>query len=100
MVVCEDPRQLYRVAILNTGLHVSDEVDARTCDGTGGSRKALSTAAARILLLFGMSSAESTATRPAEPLPAQHADMGSAWRLGQRSPKAPSKAHCLHIPDL
>ena len=46
-------------------------MDVHTCDGTGGSRKAFSTAAARILLLLGIFSAESTATRPVQPLPAK-----------------------------
>ena len=59
-----------------------DKVDVYTCDGTGGSRKAFSTAAARTLLLLGISSAESTATRPAQPLPAKYSNMDHHGPLG------------------
>ena len=76
-----------------------DDVDVHTCDGTGGSRKTFSTAAARILLLLGISSAESTATRPAQPLPAKckNTDCDGAW--GRCSPAAALQVHRLHMPD-
>ena len=76
-----------------------DKIDVYTCDGTGGSRKVFSTAAARTLLLLGISSADSTATRPAHPLPAKHSNMGHHGPWGGRSPAAALQGHCLHLTD-
>ena len=76
-----------------------DKIDVYTCDGAGGSRKAFNTAAASTLLLLGISSAESTATRPAQPLPAKYSNMGHHGPLGGRSPAAALQGHCLHLTD-
>ena len=100
---CEDPQYcntiLRKQSQLRIILQVVNVVDVHTCDGTGGSRKAFSTAAARTLLLLGISSAESTATRPAQLLPAKCKNMNHHGAWGRCSPSAALQRHCLHIPD-